>query len=128
TGTGGEKGREQLVNAGLKFPGGVRAEAQKVTENGAEYQQRNDAGATHREENSKLEIRNSKLMSAPLAICRSHLTQKFKFIQTFARAFGHRAQRIFGNMDRQTSLLAQKFIEPAQQRAATGQNQTTVHQ
>src|SRR6267378_3365708 len=66
--------------------------------------------------------------SAPLAICRSHLTQKFKFIQTFARSFGHGAQRIFRNMDRQTGLLAQKFIETAQERAAACQNQTAIHQ
>src|SRR5213592_4372630 len=68
------------------------------------------------------------LLSAPLAICRSHLTQKFKFIQTFARSFGHGAERIFRNMDRQTSLLAQKFVEPTQERPPACQNQTAIHQ
>jgi hypothetical protein len=119
TGSGREKRREHLINTRLKFSRRVRAETQKVTENGPENQERDDAGATHRQGNSKFENcqsgsdRSSKLL-APLAICRSHLTQKFKFIQTFARAFGHGTERIFRDMDRQASLLAQKFIEPAQ--------------
>src|SRR5205085_12366833 len=77
--------------------------------------------------NRKAKIENRK-WSAPLANCRSHLTQKFKFIQTFARSFGHGTERICRNMDRQTSLLAQKFIETAQERAAACQNQTAIHQ
>jgi hypothetical protein len=51
---------------------------------------------------------------APLPIGRCNLAQKFKFIEAFARSFRDRAQRIFRNMDRQTSFLAQKFIETAQ--------------
>jgi hypothetical protein len=54
------------------------------------------------------------------------LTQKFKFIEAFARSFRHGAQRIFSHMDRQTGFLAQKFIEAALERAAARQNQATI--
>jgi hypothetical protein len=64
----------------------------------------------------------------PLPIGRCNLAQKFKFIEAFACSFRDRAQRIFGNMDRQTSFLAQKFIETAQKRAATSQDQPAVDQ
>ena len=130
TRAGREKRCQHLINARLEFSCRVRAKTQEVTENGPEDQQRDDARAIHRalsivdlalreftRANRKSKIENRK-WSAPLAICRSHLTQKFKFIQTFARSFGHGAERIFRNMDRQTSLLAQKFIETAQERAA----------
>ena len=50
----------------------------------------------------------------PLAVRRSHLTQKLKFIETFAGPFSDRAERIFRYMDRQTCLFAQKLVEAAQ--------------
>src|SRR5437588_6999605 len=140
TGSSGEKRGEHLINARLKFTRRVRAKTQEVTKNGPENQQCDDARTTHRDllivdlalrefshANRKSKMENRK-WSAPLAICRSHLTQKFKFIQTFASSFGYGTERIFRNMDRQTSLLAQKFIETAQERAAACQNQTAIHQ
>jgi Uri superfamily endonuclease len=65
---------------------------------------------------------------APLPIGRCNLAQKFKFIEAFACSFRDRAQRIFRNMDRQTSFLAQKFIETAQKRATTGQDEPAIDQ
>src|ERR1700694_3087999 len=64
-------------------------------------------------------------LSTPWPICSGHLTQKFKFIEAFARSFGYRTERIFRNMDRQTGFLAQKFIESAQERAATREDQAS---
>jgi hypothetical protein len=65
---------------------------------------------------------------APLPIGRCNLAQKFKFIEAFACSFRDRTQGIFRNMDRQTSFLAQKFIEPAQKRATTRQHQAAINQ
>src|SRR5438270_718543 len=125
TGTGREKRRQHLINARLKFARCVRAETQEVAENGPEDQERNNAGPAHCDTGCRIPDTGQEkvtgeskffpvsafrfpLLSAPLAICRSHLTQKFKFIETFARSFRHGAQRICRNMDRQTSFLAQK--------------------
>src|SRR5207244_12727413 len=65
---------------------------------------------------------------APVAIARGHLTQKFKFIEAFAGSFRDGAQGIFGHVDRETSLFAQKFVEAAEERAAAGKHQTAIHQ
>src|SRR5262249_42299114 len=71
---------------------------------------------------------NSQLCLPPLAICRGHLTQKFKFIEAFARPLRHCAERIFSNMDRQTCFLAQKLVETAQQCAAACQHEASIDQ
>src|SRR2546425_1001227 len=71
--------------------------------------------------------RNPELLP-PLAICRSHLTQKFKFIEAFASPLRNRAERIFSNMDRQTCFLAQKLVEPPEQCAAACQHEPTIDQ
>jgi hypothetical protein len=55
------------------------------------------------------------------------LAQKFKFIEALACPFRHRAQGIFRNVDRQPGFLAQKFIEAAQQCAATCEHQSTIN-
>ena len=76
----------------------------------------------------RLEADATTKFSPPLAVRRSHLTQKLKFIEAFARAFRHRTQRIFRNMDRQTCFFAQKFIETTQERAAARQHQSAIDQ
>ena len=54
------------------------------------------------------------------------MTQKFKFIEALARPFRYGAERIFRNMDRQTGLFAQKLVESAQERAATGEDEPAI--
>ena len=54
----------------------------------------------------RLEADATTRLLAPLPIGRCNLAQKFKFIEAFACSFRDRAQRIFRNMDRQTSFLA----------------------
>src|SRR5690349_6734887 len=73
-------------------------------------------------------VRTLGLLLAPLPIGRCNLAQKFKFIEAFACSFRDRAEGIFRNMDRQTSFLAQKFIEPTQKRATTSQHQAAINQ
>ena len=71
--------------------------------------------------NPQSEIGNPQFFLPPLAVCRGHLTQEFKFIEAFASPFRHCAERIFSNMDRQTCFLAQKLVKAPQQRAAACQ-------
>src|SRR5260370_910441 len=78
--------------------------------------------------NTNSKTRNQILIFPPLAICRSHLTQKFKFIEAFASSLRYRAERIFRNMDRQTCFLAQKLVEPTEQCAAACQHEATIDQ
>src|SRR5207247_9196983 len=66
------------------------------------------------------------LFLPPLTICRGHLTQKFKFIEAFAGPLCHCAERIFSNMDRQTRFLAQKLVEPSQQRSSACQHEPSI--
>ena len=44
----GKKRRDQLINSALEFARPVRTEGKKISEDGAENQQRDDARATHR--------------------------------------------------------------------------------
>jgi hypothetical protein len=70
----------------------------------------------------QFEIGQPQFFLPPLAVCRGHLTQEFKFIEAFAGPFRHCTERIFSNMDRQTSFLAQKLVKAPQQRTATCQD------
>ena len=72
------------------------------------------------------EIRNSLL--PPLAIGRRNLAEEFDFVQAFPGAFRHRAQWIFRDVHWQAGLFAQEPIEPAQERATTGEHQTAIDQ
>src|SRR5262249_58014012 len=106
---------------------------QKISQRGNEKYQRDNARATHlssraRRPNSAMEKFETPGLLAPLPIGRCNLAQKFKFIEPFACSFRDRTQRIFGNMDRQTRSLTQKFIEPSQKRATTRQHQTAINQ
>src|SRR5438034_11648912 len=75
--------------------------------------------APNRQFQSAIENRKS---LPPLAICRGHLTQKFKFIEAFASPLRHRAKWIFSNVDRQTCFLTQKLVKAPQQRTSASQH------
>src|SRR5207253_7215146 len=128
----------------LEFSCRVRPEGEKISENSAENQQRDDVRTAHGDcglriadcglcnpprliaaFNPQSKIRNPQWILPPLAICRGHLTQKFKFIEAFASPLGHRAKWIFSNMDRQTCFLAQKLIKAPQQCASACQSEPT---
>src|SRR5439155_20855855 len=121
-----------LIYHGLKLPSTHRAEAEKKSDKRAKNQQRDDVCATHSASglqivncglcnpprliaafNPQSKIRNPQWILPPLAICRGHLTQKFKFIEAFASPFRHRTERIFSDMDRQTCFLAQELVKAA---------------
>jgi len=127
-----------LIDASFELLRGRWAEGEKIPQNCAENQQRDDVRAAHRDcglwiadcelkeidisgrtdISPQSEIANPQFFLPPLAVCRGHLTQEFKFIEAFASPFRHCAERIFSNMDRQTGFLAQKLVKAPQQRAA----------
>src|SRR5205814_6763915 len=118
-----EKWCQQLIDARLELLRGRRAKAEKVSQNCAENQQRDDVRAAHPcgmgfQPMFKHRLEADATCLPPLAVRRGHLTQEFKFIEAFAGPFSHCAERIFSNMDRQTCFLAQKLVKAPQQRAA----------
>jgi hypothetical protein len=64
----------------------------------------------------------------PLTVSRRNLAEEFELVQAFACSLRDSAQGIFRNMNRQSGLLAQQAIEPAQERAPARQHQPAVDQ
>jgi hypothetical protein len=69
---------------------------------------------------------NCNRLLPPLAVGSCDLPQKFDFVQTFARPFSDRAQRIFGNVHWQPGFFAQEAIETTEQSASAREHETAI--
>lgn len=60
------------------------------------------------------------------AVAGSHRLEEAQLLECAARAFCHRAERILGNVDRQTGLFLQEFIETAKEGPTSRQDESSV--
>jgi hypothetical protein len=58
----------------------------------------------------------------------SDALEKLKFLQNPACTFGNGAQRVIGDVHRQTGFLGDEPVNTAQQRATSGHDNTSIYQ
>jgi hypothetical protein len=73
-------------------------------------------------------VNHSRVSTVPTRVAGGNLAQELDFAQGAASAFSHRAQWIFGDVNRQSCFFGEQTIKAAQQRAAAGKDETAVDQ